>query len=136
MIVADCTLIVPMYLSDTRTPAAEAVFLRDQVWLAPQLWRSEMRNALRGYVRAGKITLDDAKRGMRRAELHLVPGEVSVASDDVLDIAGTFGCTAYDAEYIVIAKGLGIPLVTADTELLRKFPDIATTAESFAGDAK
>lgn len=136
MIVADCTLIVPMYVTDARTPLSEAVFLRDPVWLAPPLWRSEMRNALQAYLRAGKITLDDAKRGMRRAEANMVPGELAISSDAVLDVVSASGCTAYDAEYVVAAEGLGVPLVTADGELLRKFPGLAVTAESFAGAAE
>lgn len=133
MIVADCTLIVPMYVTDERTALSEAVFLRDPIWLAPPLWRSEMRNALRGYIRAGKITREEAKRGMRRAESHVVPGEVEITSDGVLDVVSAFGCTAYDAEYVVVAKELGIRLVTSDGELLRKFPEVAITAESFLG---
>lgn len=136
MIVADCTLIVPMYVTDPRTPLSEAVFVRDAVWLSPPLWRSEMRNAIRAYLRGGGITLDEAKLSMRRAETHMVRGEVVVSSEDVLDIVSAFGCTAYDAEYVVAANGLGLPLITADAELLRKFPDIAMTAESFAGAAK
>ncbi|MGK2934648.1 MAG: type II toxin-antitoxin system VapC family toxin [Gemmatimonadaceae bacterium] len=133
MIVADCTLIVPMYVTDPRTPVAEAVLLRDPLWLSPPLWRSEMRNAIRAYFRASHITLDEAKLSMRRAEAHMSRGEVVVSSDAVLDIVGTFGCTAYDAEYVVVARELGLPLITADAELLRKFPDVAMTAESFAG---
>lgn len=136
MIVADCTLIVPMYVWGERTALSEAVFLRDAVWLAPSLWRSEMRNALRGYLRAGMITLSDARTGMRQAETQMIPGEVAVASDDVLDLVSSSGCSAYDAEYVVIAKGLGVPLVTADGELLRKFPGLAVMAESFAGVAE
>lgn len=136
MIVADCTLIVPLYVTDPRTPLSEAVFVRDPVWLSPPLWRSEMRNALRAYLRGGSITLDEAKLSMRRAETRMVRGEVVVSSEDVLDIVSAFGCTAYDAEYVVAANGLGLPLITADAELLRKFPDVAITAESFAGGAK
>jgi predicted nucleic acid-binding protein len=134
VIVADCTLIVPMYVTDPRTPLTETVFMRDPVWLSPPLWRSEMRNAIRAYFRAGHITLDEAKLSMRRAEAHMSRGEVVVTSDAVLDIVGTFGCTAYDAEYVVVARDLGLPLVTADAELLRKFPDVTMTAESFAGN--
>lgn len=136
MIVADSTLIVAMYMDDERTRAAEAVFLRDPVWLAPPLWRSEMRNALRGYLRAGKITLAEAQRGMLRAELQMSAGEVAVESDAVLALADEFNCTAYDAEYVVVARGLALPLITADAELLRKFPGVAVTAESFAGGAQ
>lgn len=136
MIVADCTLIVPMYVTDERTALSEAVFLRDPIWLAPPLWRSEMRNAFRGYLRARKISLDDAKHGMRRAEAHMTGGEVVVSSDEVFDVVSTSGCTAYDAEYVAVAKGLGTRLVTADAELLRKFPGIAITAESFVNGAE
>jgi predicted nucleic acid-binding protein len=57
--------------------------------------------------------------------------EHDVASDDVLELAAASGCSAYDAEFAVLARELRVPLVTTDKELLEKFPDIAVGPERF-----
>jgi len=45
------------------------------------------------------------------------------------------GCSAYDAEYVVLARGARVPLVTTDKELLEKFPETAITPEAFLARA-
>ena len=52
-------------------------------------------------------------------------GEYQVQSRDVLGLAEESGCSAYDCEYIALAKDLGINLVTTDKQLIKAFPDIA-----------
>jgi predicted nucleic acid-binding protein len=54
-----------------------------------------------------------------------------MASDDVIELAAGSGCSAYDAEFVVLAKDLGVPLVTTDRELLEKFPETAVTPGRF-----
>jgi predicted nucleic acid-binding protein len=39
-------------------------------------------------------------------------------------------CSAYDCEFVALAKYLGVPLVTADNKLLREFPGIAKSLEA------
>lgn len=56
---------------------------------------------------------------------------ILVASGDVLDLAVASGCSAHDAEFVVLAKDLGVPLVTTDQELLEKFPETAINPEAF-----
>jgi predicted nucleic acid-binding protein len=48
-----------------------------------------------------------------------------------LDLAISSKCSAYDAEFVVLARDLRVPLVTTDKELLAKFPDIAVAPEMF-----
>ncbi len=57
--------------------------------------------------------------------------EYDVRSADVLDLAARSGCTAYDCEFIYLAKQMGIPLITSDGKLLTAFPDIAVAMDVF-----
>jgi len=54
-----------------------------------------------------------------------------VASADVSTLAASSACSAYDAEFVVLARELGIPFVTLDKLLLERFPDAAVSPERF-----
>ncbi len=43
----------------------------------------------------------------------------------------TAGCSAYDCEFVVLARELRVRLVTFDTEVLQSFPDTADSPETF-----
>ncbi len=51
--------------------------------------------------------------------------EQPVFGDKVLDLAIRFGCSSYDAEFVVLAKELNCRLLTFDRKLLQLFPDVA-----------
>lgn len=131
MIVADCTLIAQLFLTAPDTELARQVALRDADWLVPPLWRSELRSVLRKYLLRGNITIDECLDVMSAAEAMIGNGETEVSSADVLSIVASSGCSAYDAEYISIARLGGIPLVTSDRALRQRFPGIAVSAADF-----
>ena len=60
--------------------------------------------------------------------------EYTLVSADILNLAFTGGCSAYDAEFVALARDMGVPLVTADSSLLQKFPDTAVSPEHFLHD--
>ena len=131
MIVADTNLIAYLLLEGEHTAAAEQVLLHDHHWIAPLLWRSELRNILATYMRQGLLSLEDALRLVELAEIFLAGREHSSASDAVLTVAERSRCAAYDCEFVVLAEETGLPLVTSDRELLDAFPDIAMSPASF-----
>lgn len=133
MIVVDTNLIVHLLVNGERTDVAEKVLLKDELWISPHLWRSEFRNTLVKCVRGGIIDLDAAFLVMSEAESRMAGNEYAVVSGDVLSLAASSACSAYDAEFIVLARDLGVPLVTTDKELLAAFPEIAVSPEDFAG---
>ena len=47
-------------------------------------------------------------------------------------LASSHKITAYDAEFVVLARELGVPLITLDKSLQKAFPKIATLPEKFA----
>lgn len=133
MIVVDTNLVAYLVLPGERTGAAEAVLQADPAWAAPTLWRSELRNVLSTYVRRGALALEDALAMAGRAEALLAGREYTVPTEAVLALAASSGRAAYDCEFVVLARELGIPLVTCDGALLAAFPDVVVPPEGFAG---
>jgi predicted nucleic acid-binding protein len=132
LIVADANLVVYLLLPGQRSDDAVAALERDSDWRLPPLWRSEVRNALRGHVRAGDIDLSTAIAAMADAVLRFRAAEEYVDSARVLELACGTGLSAYDCEYVALAESLGVPLVTADDRILRTFRDVAVDLAAFA----
>lgn len=125
MIVVDSNVLAYLYLPGEYTPAAERFLERDPDWAAPVLWRSEFRNILAGYLRRGSLTFQQAYSLQSEAEDLLCGAEYEVDSLSVLELVRDSECSAYDCEFVALAKKLGIELVTMDGKVLRAFPDIA-----------
>jgi len=132
MIVVDTNVVAYLFLGAERTEQAERALLRDAAWAAPLLWRSELRNVLTVQVRGGGLDFADALRIQDEAERLLSDGEFTVASHDVLELAAASGCSAYDCEFVALARDLGARLVTVDRQVLRAFPEEAVGLEKFA----
>ncbi|MCC6242989.1 MAG: type II toxin-antitoxin system VapC family toxin, partial [Gemmatimonadaceae bacterium] len=122
MIVADVNLIAFLLLGGSEQPLAQQVLERDPQWAAPLLWRSEFRSVLAAYMRQRGLGLSDARRAYGLADELLAGREYAVPSDRVLELVADSDCSAYDCEYVALARELGIPVVTADRQLLRAFP--------------
>jgi len=133
MIVVDTNIIGYLYLTSAHSAQAEQVLLKDSLWVAPLLWRSELRSVLTLYVRKKLLSPADAQQIMEEA-LHLMQGrEYETASHQVLSLAAASTCSAYDCEFVALAKDLNVPLVTVDRQVLRQFPDVATSLAEFIG---
>jgi predicted nucleic acid-binding protein len=131
MIVADTNLLIYLYVQGQRTEESEAVLRRDALWAVPLLWRSEFRNSLIGLVRAQALQLDDVLAMSEEAERWIAGQEYSVLSRQVIMLANQSGCSAYDCEFVTLARDLKVPLVTNDRQLLKAFPTIAVSPSTF-----
>ncbi len=131
MIVVDTNIISYFYLNSKFSSLAEQVFQKDSVWVAPVLWKSEFRNVLSFYLRKKIIELGDALELMNLAEEILKDNEYEINSFQVLQLASESGCSAYDCEFISLAKNLGVTLVTEDKKVLKLFPETAQNMECF-----
>lgn len=127
MIVVDSNILAYLYLPCEFSEAAEALLQREPEWAAPVLWRSEFRNILSGYVRRKTLTFEQACSLQAEAEALLDGFEYDVQSRDVLDLVRVSDCSAYDCEFIALAKKLGTKLVTMDKKLLKAFPQHAVS---------
>lgn len=125
MVVVDTNVLAYLVIEGDQTEAAESLLRSEPEWAAPRLWRSELANVFALYVRRGEMTVDDAFQ-RHEAAAALVRGfEYDVGVDRVLAATVAGPCSAYDAEFVVLAEDLGVQLVTADRPLARAFPDVA-----------
>lgn len=131
MIVVDTNVIAYLLLGGEKTPHARAALQKDPVWAAPILWRSEFRNVLAYYIRQGTLMLTDALQLMAEAELLFQEEEYHVESGQVLRLVSSSRCSAYDCEFIALARHLNISLVTSDAQILAEFPDTAVSLDTF-----
>ena len=133
MIVVDTNIVVYLFIENEYTPKAESVFRKDAQWAAPILWRSEFRNVLAYYMRNHFLAFDSAIKIMNEAIFLLSDNEYEVTSLDVLKLAQASGCSAYDCEFVTLARDFGLPLVTSDKKILKTFPEYTVSLESYAG---
>lgn len=125
MIVVDTNIVAYLYLPGEHTPAAESLLERDSTWAAPVLWRSEFRNIPAGYLGRGSLGFEQAHSIQREAENLFAGAEYETDSRGVLELVRESDCSAYDCEFVALARTPGTKLVTMDTKLLRAFPGIA-----------
>ena len=131
MIVVDTQLPLQLTVDTDDSERARLVFERDPIWSAPQLWRSEYRNAILGYVRRGHLTLDEALACDLRAAVVLAGHEHAIDSAEVMRTSLAPGLTAYDAEFVTLARALGVMLVTFDKQILANCSDVAVHPADF-----
>lgn len=134
MIVVDTNIIGYLYLSSPRSAQAEKALLKDAMWAAPLLWRSELRNVLAQYIRKDLLAFEDAVRVMNEATRLMSGREYAVDSLSVLQLVRQSTCSAYDCEFVALAQALGVKLVTVDKQILRDFPGIAISLAAFVED--
>jgi predicted nucleic acid-binding protein len=131
VIVADSNLVAYLLIPGDKSALADAIFQKDPEWAVPIICRSEVRNILTLYMRREGMTLSQAKETMERAESLWRNREYAVPSDDVLELTANHNVTAYDGEFVVLAKQLNVPLITFDKPIQKAFPAIAIEPEEF-----
>jgi predicted nucleic acid-binding protein len=131
VIVVDTNVLVYLLLPGGQGAVAEQVLERDPRWAAPLLLRSEFRSVLAGWLRRGALSLDKAVSTAMDAEEYVRGREYSVPARDVLELAARSSCTAYDCEFVALARNLRTRLVTSDRQVLAAFPETAVSPEVF-----
>ena len=132
MIVVDTNVMVRFVMVEEAAVDVVRLRERDREWAAPSILVSELRNALLGYVRRGDLTSEQAKAMHDEAAIALGGRVYEAPGDAVLDTALECGLTAYDAEFVALARALRVGLVTMDAAILRGAPDVAAPLEAFA----
>ncbi len=127
MIVVDSNIIAYLYLPSELSTQAEQLLAQEPHWVTPTLWRSELRNVLALYIRKDQLTFEQAFSIQTEAETLLADSEYQVPSLDVLRLVESSDCSAYDCEFVALAKRLNVKLVTADKKILKEFPEVSMT---------
>ena len=131
MIVADANLLIYHFVQGVKTDLAHRVGELDDDWVVPPLWRHEFMNALALSVREAGMSLDQALSIYNEAHALLSARECNLNMTEALRLAAAHSISAYDAEYVVLARARNVLLVTEDRELLKKFPSTAISMSAF-----
>lgn len=132
-VVVDSNIIAYYWLPGSHTAQAIEVRRKTDEWFVPPLWRSEFRNILAGFLRQNSIDMDQARAVMRAAEGELADFEAEVNSLAVLDLVSQSRCSAYDCEFVALARTLDMQLVTEDRQILRDFAGTAIAMADITG---
>ena len=103
--------------------------------LAPVHWEAELANAVWMAVRTGVLPTEE---GHQKLDLAARLGVQSVSNrplwQPALTRAVTSGAAVYDTLFVELAVQRGLPLVTFDRNVLKKFPEIAHRPGSVASN--
>ena len=128
MIVVDVNVVAYCFIAGERTAQARALLRRDPDWRLPALWRHEYLNVAT-FVRQGGATIEETRVLWRRT---LVGArEHGVDMEAALALASEHRLSAYDAQYIVLARQLQTICVTEDKRMLKTFPSLTSTMGAF-----
>lgn len=114
----DCSVLIGALVDPGPVGAACAARLRGETMAAPALVDVEVAHALRGLVRARKVSQDVAARTL--TALADMPIQ-RVMHQDLLPRIWSHreNLTAYDAAYVALAERVGATLVTGDARMSR-----------------
>jgi predicted nucleic acid-binding protein len=124
MIVVDANVIVYWATEGPHTEQAEHLRTMDGDWRTAPLWRYEFTNAILMMMRAGMLTETLALDCLLKADGLMTPREHAIMQGDALRVAGRYGISAHDAQYIALAEQLHTRCVTNDKALARKVPGL------------
>ena len=129
MIVADTNLIAYLLIAGPFSEDAQRIFDLDDKWIAPSVWRHELLNVLATSVRGSSLTADLARSVWAHAPTFVKDAEVDAVK--VLDLSIDSKFATFDCYYVELARGLALPLVTADKSLIKAFGDVAVSFTDF-----
>ena len=127
--VLDASVVVAWLLEDEDDPVARVALERldTEPALVPQAWHVEVRSALLGAERRGRLRPVQADDCLGRAKEIPVQTDSSPDLDRAFTLARTRRLSVYDALYLELALRTGTPLATLDRALAD-----AARAESLA----
>ena len=68
---------------------------------------------------------------MDEATLLMQSGEYETVSWQVLQLVGESTCSAYDCEFVALARDLSLRLLTVDKQIVKQFPNEAISLDEY-----
>jgi predicted nucleic acid-binding protein len=134
MIVGDTNLLVYFYIESEFTHEARQVNDIDPDWVFPPVALSEATNVLATLTSGKRISAETAAAALALMEPRLAAGSQAMPMDIVLKLAIARNISAYDAQFITLARQISTVLVTEDGKLQKLFPDVAVSMKAFIQD--
>lgn len=131
MIVVDTNVLAARNMEHEKSSFAAQVERCDPVWVVPPLWRYEFQNVLAKALWAKRLTIEAAIDTWRQLVTVMGKNEHEPSAQKVIDLAGRYRITGYDANFIALAMEMEVPCVTEDGELQEKFPGKAISMDAF-----
>ena len=86
---------------------------------------SSITTIKRIYAEEKTKTIDEAYALQTEAEALLSHKEYDSVSYEILSLVNNSKCSAYDCEFVALAKQLNVNLVTTDRQILKQFSRVA-----------
>jgi len=93
----------------------------------------ELTNVLASAMRARRMSMNDATAVLTQAHGVVEPGLHGADPYESLTMAAQFRVSAYDARYLVVARDLGVKLVTEDAKLRGAAPKLTRSLAEAVG---
>jgi predicted nucleic acid-binding protein len=131
VIVVDSNVIAYSLIHGDRTLDALRVRELDQDWRVPPVWRHELANVLVTYVREGGLPEKNAVSMYLSAVSSYGSGETELDPGMIMSQAIQHRLSAYDAQYLGLARQLKVLCVTEDAAIRRAAPGKAISMREF-----
>src|SRR5690625_7035680 len=103
MIVVDTSVIASLWVPNDMEDLAYQVLRKDPDWVAPLLWRSEIRNVLALYLRKNILELSTVLQSMQEAEQLMKSNALEINSTKILRQITNSGCSNYYCDFYAIS---------------------------------
>jgi predicted nucleic acid-binding protein len=133
VIAIDCNVLAQLLFDADQTPRARALLQHDADWHSEALILVEFANVLATAMRVRGMPMKDASMALIQAQSVVEPGLHAANHQEALSLAAQFRVSAYDARYLVVARDLGVKLVTDDAKLRAAAPRLTQSLAAAVG---
>lgn len=121
-LVVDNSIILSWGLQDEGCRYADTLLESIGEWeaIVPSIWPLELTNGLLMAERRKRISGSDVARFLSIIEnmpIHIEPQTLTMTIHEILPLARIHRLTTYDASYLGLAMGMGLPIATLDKAL-------------------
>lgn len=133
MIVVDTSVVVQLLVDSVDTALVRELALADGDWKAPSLWRAEFLNVLATQWKAGGMSSELMLDLGDQASAFKGLSEHEPSAESVLRTVIEYRISAYDAQFLALARTFHVPLLSLDKKLIRASQGLAYHPQDFLG---